>query len=46
MTIATAHSESEAQELAANDPEVKAGLLSVETHPAMFPALDGVKVEH
>ena len=46
MAIAAARSEEEAREWASADPAVKSGEATVELHPAMFPSLEGVKVDY
>jgi uncharacterized protein YciI len=44
MAVVVAATPEEARRIVAADPEVAAGRVAVEVHPAMLPNLDGVKV--
>ena len=46
LTILTAGSLEEARRIVSEDPAVKAGILAVEVHPAVFPNLDSLKIEY
>jgi uncharacterized protein YciI len=44
VTILTAASAEEARAIVGEDPAVKAGILDIEVHPAVFPNLDSLKI--
>lgn len=46
MTILTAASADEAKAIAGADPAVRAGVLDIEVHPAVFPNLDSLIIAY